>query len=419
MTPYIDSDPSTESGPTLGVVGGGEIGRLLATAAVPFCVDVVVLDWRENPPASVAAHGIPNFNYYSHPGREADLARQCDLLTFAEYGGTMTFDGGGVSEILERVNNEDGITVQPTADTLRQADDILYKNQLLSKANIPVPAFRRVDDSSDLEAAVEEFGAVVLKPRRNDLGKYIRVGKDDVLVRPDDDYEAALDAVSVDAVAEAFVDFDRELSVIGVVGHDEIKTYPIGEVIREQRVLRETVVPARTTDVVCDRADAVARDVLDCFEGCGVYHVQLFEVDGDILVGEVSPRPHNAGHWTIEGAVTSQFEQHIRAVLGWPLGSTQLVAPTVSANILGPTDSWPLARLKNVDRALAERGVSLHWYGKSEAQPLRKMGHLTLIGNPTADAETAAVSDVDALLARARERRDELRFVEQSDSFHG
>jgi 5-(carboxyamino)imidazole ribonucleotide synthase len=230
-------------------------------------------------------------------------------------------------------------------------------------------------------------------------------GRGNVPVHDADEAAAALDSLGGDAMAEAFVDFDRELSVIGVVGRDEIRTFPVGENVHEAEILRETVVPARTSDPVTERADEVAREVLDLLEGRGVYGIELFEVDGEILVNEVAPRPHNSGHWTIEGAVSSQFEQHVRAVSGWPLGSTRLRAPTVSANVLGTVDEPREARLGNVDAVLAEPGAALHWYGKHEVRPLRKMGHLTLVGDAGDDEE-----DTDSLLNRARTTRDSLDF---------
>jgi len=139
-------------------------------------------------------------------------------------------------------------------------------------------------------------------------------------------------------------------------------------------------------------------------DGRGVYGIELFETrDGEVLVNEIAPRPHNSGHWTIEGARTSQFENHVRAVLGWPLGSTDLVAPAVTANVLGDIEETQPATLRNVDAVLAAADADLHWYGKADVRPLRKMGHLTATDH-NVDA------DRDALLSRARDLRDGLTF---------
>jgi 5-(carboxyamino)imidazole ribonucleotide synthase len=388
VTPDFDSP--TVPGPTLGVVGGGQLGRMLAEAAAPLGVDLVVLDPTPGCPASVAAEQV--VGSFDDPDGVAELAARCDVLTYEIELAS--------PDLLDEVSEAAGVPVHPSPDTLRLIEDKLHQKAAFADAGIPVPPFEEVDSVADLEAAVERFGGVMLKARR---GGYD--GRGNVAVESVEDAAAALDELDGAAMAEAFVDFDRELSVIGCVGDDETRTFPVGENVHEAEILRETVVPARTTDAVVERAEAVASDVLDELDGRGVYGIELFEVDGEILVNEVAPRPHNSGHWTIEGAVTSQFEQHVRAVLGWPLGSTRLRAPTVSANVLGTVDSPREARLGDVDTVLAEPGAALHWYGKHEVRPLRKMGHVTLVG----DADSERV-DIDTLLARAREIRDGLSF---------
>jgi 5-(carboxyamino)imidazole ribonucleotide synthase len=223
------------------------------------------------------------------------------------------------------------------------------------------------------------------------------------------DADAAMDAVGGPAMAEAFVDFARELSVIAVQGDGEVRTFPAGENVHREEILRETVLPARTTDAVCDRADDVARDVLDTLSGRGVFGIELFETTaGAIRVNEIAPRPHNSGHWTIEGARTSQFEQHVRAVLGWPLGSTRLRSPTVLTNVLGTVDEPQPARLGDVEAVLSDPDASLHWYGKREVRPLRKMGHVTV-------TDDRGDRDIEHLLSHARDLRGRLRFEPTTD----
>ncbi|MFB6302944.1 MAG: 5-(carboxyamino)imidazole ribonucleotide synthase [Haloferacaceae archaeon] len=373
-------------GPTLGVVGGGQLGRMLAEAAAPLGVDVVVLDPTPNCPASRVCEQI--IGDFDDPEAVRKLAAMSDILTYEiELADP---------DLLASVDTP----VQPHPDTLRLIGDKLHQNEAYADAGIPTPPFRRVDDEGDLAAAVEEFGQVMLKARS---GGYD--GRGNLPVGPDDDFAAALDEVGArdgGAMAEAFVEFERELAVVGVVGDGETAAFPVTETVHREEILRETVVPARTTGAVRERARTVASEVLDLLEGRGVYGIELFETpDGEILVNEVAPRPHNSGHWTIEGAVASQFEQHARAVLGWPLGSTARRGPTVTANLLGDVDSPRPARLRGVDRVLAS-DAHLHWYGKREARPLRKMGHLTLAGGPDDDAVS--------LIDRARDLRDGVTF---------
>ncbi|WP_258301807.1 5-(carboxyamino)imidazole ribonucleotide synthase [Haloferax larsenii] len=373
-------------GPTLGVVGGGQLGRMLAEAASPLGVDVVVLDPTPNCPASTVADQI--VGAFDDPDAMAELAARADVLTFEiELADP---------DLLDELAAEEGIDVHPSPDALRTIEDKLIQKDTFGEAGIPIPPFHRVDDAADLRAALDEFGSVMLKAR---TGGYD--GRGNVPVTDPDDAEAAIEEVGGPAMAEAFVDFERELSVIGVRGDDEIRTFPVGENVHEAEILRETIVPARTTDDVRDEADRVAREVLSHLPGRGVFGIELFETsEGEVLVNEVAPRPHNSGHWTIEGALSSQFEQHVRAVLGWPLGATDRRAPTVMANVLGTVDEPRVARLGGLDDLLSESGVSLHWYGKEQVRPLRKMGHLTAVGE----------TDLEVLLSLARELRDGLHF---------
>ena len=379
----------TLPGPTLGIVGGGQLGRMLAEAAAPLGVEVVVLDPTPDCPAAPVARDqvVGDFD---DADALAALADRADALTFEiELA---------APDLLERVAEERGLPVEPAPDTLRTIEDKLEQKRAYDDDGIPVPPFRRVDDAADLRAAVEAFDGVMLKAR---TGGYD--GRGNVPVRDPDDAEDALDAVGGPAMAEAFVDFARELSVIGVVGRDEVRTFPVTETIHREEILRETVVPARCEPAVAERADAVAREVLSFLDGRGVYGIELFETqEGEILVNEVAPRPHNSGHWTIEGSSASQFEQHVRAVLGWPLGAADARAPTVTANVLGDVDEPEPATLRGVERVLDADRAAMHWYGKREARPLRKMGHLTLTG----DGEDEAAG----LLARARDLRDGLTF---------
>lgn len=396
-------------GPTLGVVGGGQLGRMLAEAAAPLGVDVVVLDPTPECPASVAADQI--VGAFDDSEAVDALARQADALTFEiELADP---------DLLADASDEHDVPVHPDPGTLRTIQDKLVQNRALAEAGVPVPEFRPIDGPEELATAVEAFDGVMLKAR---TGGYD--GRGNVPVMPGDDPEQALreivgtgeskgertdgdaDPFEGAALAEELVTFDRELSAIGVVGDGVTDAFDVGENVHEDEILRETIVPARTDPETRDRARAVAADVLEMLDGRGVYGIELFEVDGAILVNEVAPRPHNSGHWSIEGAVTSQFEQHVRAVLGWPLGATDRRCPTVMANLLGDVGESCPARLVGVESILDAGGAALHWYGKAEARPLRKMGHLTLV--PTEGDE----ADRESLLDRARELRDGTTFRE-------
>ncbi len=375
---------------TLGVVGGGQLGRMLAEAAAPLGVEVVVLDPTPECPASPVARDQIVAEFDDEEGVQ-ELAARADYLTYEiELADP---------DLLESVEREYDVPVNPDPETLRTIQDKLVQKRTLREAGIPVPEFRQVDDRADVAAAAEEFGyPVMLKARE---GGYD--GRGNVPIADETEVEDALASVSGGAMVEEFVAFEREVSVIGAKGDGETATFPLGENVHREEILRETVVPARTDEEVGERAREVAEDVLDLLSGRGVYGIELFETpEGEILVNEIAPRPHNSGHYTIEGALTSQFEQHARAVTGRPLGATDLRGPVVSANLLGDVEERQRAEISGDEAILAHPGASYHWYGKHEVYPLRKMGHLTLVRR---DDETP-----ERLLRDARDLRDEVTF---------
>jgi 5-(carboxyamino)imidazole ribonucleotide synthase len=239
-------------------------------------------------------------------------------------------------------------------------------------------------------------------------------GRGNLPVESADAAGEAMDAIAGPAVAEELLDFDREIAVIGVQGAAEARVFPATETIHREEILRAMVTPARTDAAVRERATAVARDVLAELDGRGAFGIELFEIGGAVLVNEIAPRPHNSGHWTIEGAAASQFEQHARAVAGRPLGSTDRRSPTAVANVLGdvererpvvapgadaPAPGADPTALYGANAVLETPRAHLHWYGKRTVRPLRKMGHLAV----TDDGPGAA-------LATARELREGLTF---------
>lgn len=379
----------TSPGPTLGVVGGGQLGRMLGEAAAPLGVELVVSDPTPDAPAApvVRDQVVGDFD-----DRDTlfELGERADYLTYEiELADP---------DLLEAVSDETGVPVHPAPETLRLIEDKLVQKQQLHEAGVPVPEFRQVDSEGELRDALDDLGyPAMLKAR---TGGYD--GRGNILVESPDDVGEAFAEIAGPAMVEAFVDFERELAVMACQGAHETTTFPVTETIHEKEILRETVSPARASELVRKDARDVATDVLDVLEGRGVFGIELFDTGEEILLNEIAPRPHNSGHWTIEGCHTSQFEQHIRAVTGRPLGSTDRRAPTVSANILGDVPERQDATLTGEEAVFKTPQAHLHWYGKKEVYDLRKMGHLTLTG----DQDT----DPTALLESGRELRDALTF---------
>ncbi|WP_340099348.1 5-(carboxyamino)imidazole ribonucleotide synthase [Salinibaculum salinum] len=382
--------PLTSPGTTLGVVGGGQLGRMLGEAATPLGIDLVVSDPTPDAPAAPVASEQVVGDFDDEETIRA-VAEQSDYLTFEiELADP---------DALERVSEETGTPVHPHPETLRTIQDKLVQKDRLSEAGVPVPDYRRVDSAADLRSGLDDLGyPAMLKARE---GGYD--GRGNVPVESPDDVATAFEAIDGPAMVEAFVDFERELAVMGCRGDGERDTFPVTETIHREEILRETVSPARTDEDTRERARDVAHDVLDVMDGRGVFGIELFETtDGDILLNEIAPRPHNSGHWTIEGCHTSQFEQHARAVTGLPLGTTEQRDPAVSANILGDVEERQAASLSGAEDALATEKLGFHWYGKREVYDLRKMGHLALVGDDS--------DDYEALLDSVRSVRDGLTF---------
>ncbi len=366
---------------TVGVVGGGQLGRMMGEAAGPLGVELIVSDPTPDCPAAPVVRDQIGGDFDDYDTIRA-LAERADVLTFE-------IELADPDE-MERVGEETGTPIHPDPETLRTIQDKLVQNRALVEGGLPVPEFRQVDTADDLRKAGEDLGwPVMLKARE---GGYD--GRGNRPVEGPEDASEALNEIGGSALAEELVEFERELAVMGAVGDDETRAYPVTETIHETEILRESVTPARTDDTVRSRAREVAFDVLELLDGRGVYGIELFETSGgEILVNEIAPRPHNSGHWTIEGTRCSQFEQHVRAVLGWPLGDATARSPAVTANLLSDVPNPEIAELDGTEVILETPEASLHWYGKREARPLRKMGHVTL---------TEEKADRDVLLSQAR-----------------
>jgi 5-(carboxyamino)imidazole ribonucleotide synthase len=281
--------------------------------------------------------------------------------------------------------------VFPLPRALEVSQDRLVEKDTFRSLGIPTAPYREVGNRAALDAAIGELGLpAVLKTRR---GGYD--GKGQAVLRSPADVGAAWDQlVSAPLILEGFVNFSRELSIVAVRGRDgETKTWPAVENRHVDGILHLTRAPApRLDDSLQARADACIRPLLDELEYVGVGCVELFEVDGNLLANEMAPRVHNSGHWTIEGAETSQFENHLRAVLGWPLGSTAPRGVSAMVNCI--------ATMPDRDAILAVPGAHLHDYGK-EPRPGRKLGHVTLTAVDPATLEQRLAS-VEALVGTRR-----------------
>jgi 5-(carboxyamino)imidazole ribonucleotide synthase len=345
-------------GAVIGILGGGQLGRMLAMAAARLGFDAAVLDPEPAAPAKrVAAHAIDGA--YEDPAALRRLAELADVITFE-------FENVPAQTLA--LLAAAGAAVAPPGRALAIAQDRLAEKTFLNGAGSPTVAFAAVDDAGGIAAALGRLGAPLLIKSRH--GGYD--GKGQAWIERPAEAAAVFAAVGArPAIAEAPAGFRRELSVIAARGQDgEIALYPLAENHHAAGILRRTVAPAVVADATAAQAERIAVSLLTALDYVGVIGIELFELaDGRLLVNEFAPRVHNSGHWTLDGCEVDQFEQHVRAIAGWPLGPTHAIARVEMTNLIGDeVDAW---------RQLASEPETRIWlYGKAQARPGRKMGHV-------------------------------------------
>jgi 5-(carboxyamino)imidazole ribonucleotide synthase len=349
----------------IGVIGAGQLGQMLGYAGQKLGLEFVFLDPSDQPPAATVGP-VLKYPFDSEEGL-AKLAAAADVITYE-------FENVPVGAV-ERLAEDNA--VYPPAEALRQAQDRLAEKNLFVELDIPVPGFRAIDSVADLQDAAQTLGLpIVLKTRR--LGYD---GKGQYVLRDAGDIEAAVGALGgADLIAEQWVPFEREVSAIGARNvRGDIVVYPLTENVHADGILATSRAPATAANLQDTATDYLQR-LLVRLDYVGVLALELFVADGALLANEFAPRVHNSGHWTIEGAETSQFENHLRAILDMDCGSTAMRGAAGMLNLIGnmPKDLRPFQTPP----------ASLHDYGKSP-RPGRKLGHVTVVTNDPSDRDNA------------------------------
>lgn len=367
------------SHPVLGMVGAGQLARMTHQATIGLGIELRVLAQKPDDSAALVA---PNASIGSWHSFE-------DLDTFASGCDVVTFDHELTDPAHLAALEEKGHVLRPSATAERWAQDKRHQREGLEAAGFPVPAFRHVTSADEVVAFGDEHGwPTVLKAARGGYdGRGVWVLDDEAEARA---VSTEALAAGTDLLAEEFVDLDREIAVAVArrPGGEQVR-YAVTETVQVDGICTELVVPAPVPSELAGAALELAGKLVDHVDGTGIVAVEMFAAkDGRLLVNELALRPHNSVHWTIEGARTSQFQNHARAVLDLPLGDPSLSAPAVAmVNVLGPADgSDPRDRLTD---ALAVEGVAVHLYGK-DAVPGRKLGHVTAVGDTIEDARARA-----------------------------
>jgi len=355
----------------LGIIGGGQLGMMITEAAKNLSEhisEIIVLDPTENCPAAQA--GAKQI--------VGDFKDELAILKLAEQSDIITYEiESGNTDVLSKLKAK----IEPSPSTLGIIQDKFSQKTFLSENELPVSEFYEITSLDDLREKINDLGLPVLLKSRRDAYD----GRGNFKITSPDEIEKAyqhFDGKSL--MVEKFVNFKMEVSVIAARNtKGDIITYPLVENIHENNILKMTIAPARVSDDVISNAGEIAKKTMEVLNGAGVFGIEMFiDQDNKILINEIAPRVHNSGHHTLQSCKTSQFEQHLRAILGLELGSTDLVHKTVMCNILGP-DGFE-GKYKPVQ--LEKDGTYLKMYGKDVSKPQRKLGHFNVVDlNDTKD----------------------------------
>ena len=375
----------------LGIIGGGQLGMMLTEAAKKMkehISDVIVLDPTKNCPASkVGARQI--VGDFKDKNAIVELSLQSDIITYEIESGD--------SEVLESINS--GMTINPAPSTLRIIQDKYMQKKFLRENGLPVPDFVEINSFEDAKEKIKSFGyPVMLKARRDAYD-----GRGNFRIENPEEITQAYEQFSGrPMMLEKVVDFQMEVSVIAARNtNGQIATYPLVENIHEENILKLTIAPARVNKKISEEAENIAKKTMEVFHGAGVFGIEMFVTKDDrVLINEIAPRVHNSGHHTLQSSSTSQFEQHLRAILGLELGNTDLLHHTVMCNILGPQEFQGKYKPLTIEQ---NNGVYLKMYQKDEVKPQRKMGHFNVV-------DVKDTKDTNMLLKKVEEVKSLIKF---------
>lgn len=355
------TDPLPQ-GAVIGILGGGQLGRMLSVAASRLGFTCHIYEPGANPPAAQVAAKLTSADYNDEKALRR-FARSVDVVTY-EFENIPT----EALDILEADR-----PIHPGREALRISQDRLTEKTFLQALGLKTAPFADIGSAESLEAALETIGTpAILKSRRFGYD-----GKGQIrMTRPEGAKRALGEMMGAPSILEGFIDFQREISVIAARGlNGEVACFDPGENVHRDGILHTTTVPARLSGA--QRTDAVllAGKILNALDYVGVMGVELFVTHAGLVVNEIAPRVHNSGHWTQNGCTVDQFEQHIRAITGWPLGDGRRHLDVVMENLIG-------ADVESARDLAKEPGTALHLYGKAEVKPGRKMGHVNRITGP-------------------------------------
>ncbi|CEH28143.1 phosphoribosylaminoimidazole carboxylase [Aneurinibacillus migulanus] len=365
-------------GATIGILGGGQLGRMMALAGRASGYRFATLDPTEDCPCAQVCDKHVEAGYDNVDGA-LELAQASDVITY-EFENVDV----NVAAVLEEKSY-----VPQGSELLRITQNRIREKSTLSSYGIPVAPFLVIESEADAESAVKELGLPAVM--KTATGGYD--GKGQYVIRKLEEAAVAyreLAKAGTEIIIEQFIPFTVEISVIAARSvSGEIKTFPVAENVHRENILHLSIVPARIGQAIAERAEELAGTIAEKLQVVGLIAVEMFVTeDGHVLVNELAPRPHNSGHYTMNACVTSQFEQHIRAICDLPLGETELLSPVVMVNVLGEHLAPVLDKIEKLPSS-----AKLHLYGKKDSKPKRKMGHINVL----AGSVEAALSKIEQL----------------------
>ena len=363
----------------LGILGGGQLGKMLLTETRKFDIQTYVLDPSDEAPCKIGSNKFFRGDLMDFD-TVYNFGRQVDVLTFE-------IENVNVAA-LEKLETE-GIKVYPSPKTLKQIQNKGIQKDFYASKGIPTADYTRFETLAELKAAVSDNEVEMPFVWKSTEGGYDGMGVK--VIRSMDSFDGLAD---VQCIAETMVPFKNELAVIVARNPSgDIKTYPVVEMEfhPEANQVEYVICPARIDHAVAEKARAIALKVSENFNHVGLLAVEMFQTNDDqILVNEVAPRPHNSGHYSIEASYTSQFEQHLRAILDLPLGNTDSKVAGIMVNLVGAEGHSGDVVYENIEKIMGQDGVTPHIYGKKQTRPFRKMGHVTIVNEDISKARRIA-----------------------------
>lgn len=359
----------------IGIIGGGQIGKMIAQEAKRMSLKVVILDPTKNCPASTVCDKLI----------VADFKNEDKIRELAKYSDVITYEIElANSEALKNLESKK-YPIFPSPHSLYLIQNKYRQKKFLQENKLPVPEFKKITSINDLSFIAEKFEYPLMLKASEDSYD----GRGNYLIKCKEDIPIAYNSFdNREIFAEKYIDFKTEISIMVARNKKgQIETFPIAENIHKNNVLDTTLVPANISPKIYKDAEIIAKNVVACLNDIGIFGIEMFVSNkDDIFINEIAPRPHNSGHYSIEGCSISQFEQHIRTILNLPLIKPELLRPTVMKNILGPPNFSGNYRIRGMSKLLSIPSTKIHLYGKSLTSPGRKLGHITCTGTTLDEA---------------------------------